>query len=249
MADAHAGDECLVSARGVSTGNADYITEAVRVAVEKGDLDFASGGTDPANYTGRHLRLGGSAAPVIPAGSQDDNSVAVSWGSWRVEGFDPGADPNDPSDDVPKDDVCSVDEEGVVRAGEAAAVADVCKVYAGGVQPGLCGHGLTLYRYADGGEQGNARSAHAAHLHRGLGGAGLSRRHRHSSGVRKWMRRGLCGRTKPREAGVERPWRIYARWVRTTELLRWDRRRCWGMPVILSPVRWRPATMPGKRRR
>ena len=128
--DAHAGDECLVSARGVSSGNADYITEAVRVAVEKGDLDFASGGTDPANYTGRHLRLGGFALPVIPAGSQDDNSVAVSWGSWRVEGFDPGADPNDPSDDVPKDDVCSVDEEGVVRAGEAAAVADVCKVYA-----------------------------------------------------------------------------------------------------------------------
>ena len=56
--------------------------------------------------------------------------MAVTWGGWNAEGFDPGADPVDSSDDVMKEGVCSVDESGVVSAGESAAADDICKIHA-----------------------------------------------------------------------------------------------------------------------
>ena len=125
-AGANAGDVCTVRARGVSSGNADYITEAVEVSVDAGDLDFTNGGSNLANYTGKVLRLGGSAAPVIPAASQDDNSIAVTWGSWRVVGVDV-----DGGDAPQNEDVCTVSAEGVVLAdGTAATPGDTCTVWA-----------------------------------------------------------------------------------------------------------------------
>ena len=125
-ADANAGDVCTVRARGVVSGNADYITGAVEVSVDKGDLDFTNGGSNLANYTGKTLHLGGSVAPIVPAASQDDNSVAVSWGSWRVVGVDV-----DGGDAPQNEEVCTVSEDGVVIAdGTAASPGDTCTVWA-----------------------------------------------------------------------------------------------------------------------
>ena len=57
--------------------------------------------------------------PDVSGAGVDDNSVAVTWGDWRVEGFD--------SSDPPeaKDGVCTV-EDGAIRVG--GAVGDVCHI-------------------------------------------------------------------------------------------------------------------------
>ena len=47
----------------------------------------------------------------------------MSWGSWRAEGYETGG-------TTPKEDVCSVDSDGVVAAGSGAIQGDVCKLYA-----------------------------------------------------------------------------------------------------------------------
>ena len=96
------------------------------MTVEAGTLDFTNGGTNPADYAGVVLRVGFSAAPNIPAGSVDDNSVAVTWGAWRVEGDDV-----DGADDTTDGAVCTIDGDGVVVAnGAAASVGDTCTVFA-----------------------------------------------------------------------------------------------------------------------
>ena len=123
--EAAAGDVCLVTPIASAAGYIDYVAPATAMTVEAGTLDFTNGGTNPADYTGKVLRVGFSAAVNIPAGSVDDNSVALSWGAWRVEGDDvDGADDTDGN-------VCTIDGDGVVTAGgTAASVGDTCTVFA-----------------------------------------------------------------------------------------------------------------------
>ena len=123
--EAAAGDVCLVTPIASAAGYIDYVAPATSMTVEAGTLDFTNGGTNPADYTGKVLRVGFSAAVNIPAGSVDDNSVAVTWGAWRVEGDDvDGADDTDGN-------VCTIDGDGVVTAGgTAASVGDTCTVFA-----------------------------------------------------------------------------------------------------------------------
>ena len=117
------GDTCLIQAIGSATGYADVLLETI-VEVEPGDLTFASA-TKP-SYSGT-LRVTGTLAPTIPGSPEDDNSISVTWGSWRVmerniDGVDDGLDDGD---------VCSINESGVVGAsGFSASVGDTCTIYA-----------------------------------------------------------------------------------------------------------------------
>ena len=115
---ADAGDVCLVSAVATASGYTDVILAPIEVMVAAGDLVLTNANRPdyPAD-----LNLGGSLLPDN-VDAQDDNSVPISWGAWRVVGKD--------GNDAEKTGVCSIDAEGVVSAGEAAAKGDICEVYA-----------------------------------------------------------------------------------------------------------------------
>ena len=115
----------MVRAIGTSAGFVDVVTAPVVLTVAAGDLAFDS--ADKVGYTG-DLRLGGFLAPTIPNNAVDDNSVTVTWGAWRVEGYETGG-------TTPKADVCAVDSDGLLEAGSAATMGDVCKVFAMAVAP------------------------------------------------------------------------------------------------------------------
>ena len=124
-ADTAAGDECAVRAIGVSRNFEDVITAPVVLTVAAGDLAFTS--ATKASYSG-DLRLGGELAATIPDNAADDNSVPVTWGAWRVEGYETGG-------TTAKADVCEVDAEGLLEVGSAAVAGDVCKVFATATAP------------------------------------------------------------------------------------------------------------------
>ena len=124
-ADTAAGDECTVRAIGTSTNFEDMITAPVVLTVAAGDLAFTS--ATKASYSG-DLRLEGELAATIPNNAADDNNVSVTWGAWRVEGYETGG-------TTAKGDVCEVDEEGLLEVGSAAMAGDVCKVFATATAP------------------------------------------------------------------------------------------------------------------
>ena len=124
--EASAGDTCLVRAVASAEGYVDYFSQPEEVTVDAGTLSFATA-SKPA-YTGT-LHLGGAITPTISANSADDNSVAVAWERWGVEGFD-SADPP-----VEKEGVCSIETGGRVSAGAEAAAGDVCKIYVTATAP------------------------------------------------------------------------------------------------------------------
>ena len=110
--DAAAGDICLVRAVASADGFADYSLELVEVTVDAGTLDFTS--ADKPTFVGT-LYAGGTLAPSIPTASADDNSVAVTWENWRMDGN------------------CSVDTAtGVVTASDEG---DECAVFVTAVAP------------------------------------------------------------------------------------------------------------------
>ena len=108
---ANAGDECTVWAVATASQYEDVLVGPAVVPVVAGVLAFES---ESAPTYQANLNMGAGMAPQIPHNGNpvDDNDVAVSWGSWRVEGN------------------CSVSDEGVVTAGEETAPGDVCKVFA-----------------------------------------------------------------------------------------------------------------------
>ena len=122
--EAEVGDSCHVVAVGTATGHVDTTVRSAKLDIVSGDLLFADS-TNKASYN-TSLNLGGELSPIIPNGGNgiDDNGVEVTWGQWRVEELTPGS-----SGNVPKDDVCSVDSDGVVSTASAAAVGDLCHVY------------------------------------------------------------------------------------------------------------------------
>ena len=81
--DAAAGETCTISPVASAEGFVDYFAESEEVAVVAGTLSFAS--ADKPTFTGT-LHAEGSLTPVIPDPSADDNSVAVTWENWRVDG-------------------------------------------------------------------------------------------------------------------------------------------------------------------
>ena len=111
--DAAAGDACTVRAVAIADGFGDYIAEGVEMTVDAGTLDFTTAAKP--TFVGT-LHTGGSLAPTLPNPSADDNSVAVTWENWRVDG-----------------DLCPVDATtGVVSAGAEEAV---CTIFATAVAP------------------------------------------------------------------------------------------------------------------
>ena len=113
---ARVGGHCLVKAIAQVSGYAEYATQELAIPFAPGDLVITSVDL----YAGATLRVGGVAAASDE--TDDDNGVSVTWGSWRAVGTDSGS--------AEKADVCSVDGEGLVQAGSAAAAGDVCTVYA-----------------------------------------------------------------------------------------------------------------------
>ena len=122
-----AGDICQVYAIAKATNYADYSAPPLDVMIEKGVLSFADTATVMPSYGGR-LRVGGELPPLVPMSPLDDNDVAITWGGWEVVGDD--ADGSDARD------VCTIDDEGVIRAdGSAASAGDTCTIYATGSAP------------------------------------------------------------------------------------------------------------------
>ena len=110
--DAAAGETCTISPVASAEGFVDYFAESEEVAVVAGTLSFAS--ADKPTLTGT-LHVGGTLSPDIPAASADDNSVAVTWENWRVDGN------------------CPIDTAtGVVSA---SAERDVCVIFATAAAP------------------------------------------------------------------------------------------------------------------
>ena len=110
--EAAAGDICTVRAVADANGYVDYFAESVEMSVDAGTLSFATAGKP--TFTGT-LHAEGILTPVISEASADDNSVAVSWEKWRVDGN------------------CPIDEiTGVVSA---SAVGDVCAIFATAAAP------------------------------------------------------------------------------------------------------------------
>ena len=112
---AMAGDTCRVQVVATANNYLDTVLEEVSLTVEKGDLSFATAAKPAIG----DLRLGALVEPDVISASVDDNSVAVTWGDWRVEGFD--------SSDPPeaKNGVCSVENDAIRVGGD---VGDVCQI-------------------------------------------------------------------------------------------------------------------------
>ena len=123
------GDMCVVRALAMAPGYVAYATNRMELTVLAGDLVFAvDANTSKVDFEGRALRLGGYVYPAPLDSASDDNSVEVTWGNWRVEGYD--------SSMATKAGVCSVDSYGVVKSDFAAVEGDICKVYAKASAPG-----------------------------------------------------------------------------------------------------------------
>ena len=110
------GDTCIVTTVFSADGYVPVVTEAVEIIVANGTLAFTSA-TKPA-YVGI-LPPGES---LEPSGSNfvDDNSVPVSWGSYRVN-----------------ENSCTIDEDtGEITADSAASAGETCTVFASATAAG-----------------------------------------------------------------------------------------------------------------
>ena len=121
------GDSCVIRALAQVGGFREYEIE-LNLPILAGDFVFADDSDKKILYSGT-LRLGGNRAPGYGDNRDDLANKVKSWGSWRTVGFAAGTDRSDSAEDTEKENVCSVEAEGVVSTGESAAAGDICEVY------------------------------------------------------------------------------------------------------------------------